>query len=88
MPQWPHEYIVRDQVDQDLFVQFVKHIRQHGYHGYFYKREITYYDHDGMTYWTMGAPIEETIIINRCCKEDTYEMRLKEGRLPQVKRLY
>jgi hypothetical protein len=29
----------------------------------------------------MGAPVEETIIINRCKKENTYEVRLAE-RLP------
>ena len=40
-------------------------------------------DEDGLTYWTMGTPIEETIIINRCKKEDTYEVRLAEGRLPE-----
>jgi len=35
-----------------------------------------------LTYWTMGAPVEETIIINRCRKEETYEVRLAEGMLP------
>ena len=82
MPEWPHEYIVRERVDEDLFVQLVQHIRAHGYEGNFYRRNITYYDEGGLTYWTMGAPIEETIIINRCRKEDTYEVRLAEGRLP------
>lgn len=82
MPQWPHEYIVRDRVDAGLFLKLVKHIREHGYEGNFYKRPITYFDEDGMTYWTMGAPIEETTIINRCKKEDTYEERLRRGTLP------
>ena len=35
-----------------------------------------------MVYWTMGAPIEETIIINRCKKEQTYEYRLLNGTIP------
>jgi len=35
-----------------------------------------------MVYWTMGAPIGETTIINRCRKEDTYESRRLTGRLP------
>jgi hypothetical protein len=26
MPEWPHEYIVRERVDQNSFVQFVLHI--------------------------------------------------------------
>jgi len=31
----------------------------------------------------MGAPVEETIIINRCKKENTYEVRLANGTLPE-----
>ena len=31
MPVWPHEYIVRERVDEELFVQLVEHIRAHGY---------------------------------------------------------
>jgi len=83
MPEWPHEYIVRDRVDEDMFIKLVEQIRNYGYERKFYSKPITYYDHDGMTYWTMGAPIEETIIINRCQKEDTYERRLTEGSLPE-----
>jgi hypothetical protein len=79
---WPHEYIVRDKVDEGLFVDLVKHIRSHGYEGKFYKKPITYFDEDGLVYWTMGSPVEETVIINRCRKEQTYEYRLKEGTLP------
>ena len=82
MPEWPHECIVRERVDEDLFVQLVQHIRANGYEGHFYRREMTYYDEDGLTYWTMGEPVEETIIINRCKKENTYEVRLADGRLP------
>ncbi len=79
---WPHEYIVRERVDENLFVKLVEHIRANGYQGYFYKKEITYYEEDGLVYWTMGAPVIETIIINRCAKENTYESRLKTGTLP------
>jgi len=80
---WPHEYIVRDRVDEDLFVQLVQHIRTHGYEGSFYAKRITYFDEDGWVYWTMGSPIEGTIIMNRCTKEQTYEYRLKHGTLPE-----
>ena len=82
MPKWPHEYIVRARVDEDLFLQLVSHIRENGYEGKFYRKNITYFDEGGMVYWTMGAPIEETTIINRCRQEDTYENRLKMGTLP------
>lgn len=83
---WPHEYIVRDRVDEDLFVQLVQHIRTYGYEGNFYRKHITYFDEDVMVYWTMGAPIDETIIVNRCKKEQTHEYRLRHGTLPESKR--
>ncbi|MDH3988134.1 MAG: hypothetical protein OEV34_03320 [Gammaproteobacteria bacterium] len=79
---WPHEYIVRSQEDEQLFVQLVEHIRANGYQGYFYKKEITYYDEDGLVYWTMGAPVEDTTIINRCRSDQTYEYRLAQNDLP------
>ena len=79
---WPHEYIVRGRVDDSLFVQLVTHIRTHGYEGKFYRMSITYFDEGGMTYWTMGAPIGKTTVINRCRKEATYEARLRAGTLP------
>ena len=44
--------------------------------------EITYFDEGGLVYWTMGAPVEETEIINRCKKESSYEYRLAHGTLP------
>jgi hypothetical protein len=31
----------------------------------------------------MGEPLEETDIINRCLKENTYESRLANGTLPE-----
>ena len=81
LPKCLHEYIVRMKVDEELFVQLVEFIRAFGYEGRFYRKRITYYDFEDMAYWTMGALIEETIIIKRCRKEDTYERRLADGRL-------
>jgi len=82
-PKWPHEYIVREKVDGKLFIEFAEFIRKNGYPGRFYKMEITYYDFNKYTYWTMGEPLEVTNIINRCLKENTYENRLKNGTLPE-----
>jgi hypothetical protein len=81
---WPHEYIVRDRVDEDLFIELVQHIRTYGYEGNFYRKSITYFDEDGLVYWTMGAPIDETIIINRCRREESYVYRLQHGTLPEL----
>lgn len=82
MPEWPHEYIVRERVDEYLFKTLVQFIRSNGYKGKFYNMHITYFDDGQLVYWTMGAPIEETTIINRCRKDDSYEQRLLKGTLP------
>ena len=82
MPEWPHEYIVRDRVDEQLLEQLVVHIRKHGIEGRFYEKRLIYYEEAGLVYWTMGAPIAETTIVNRCRSDDTYESRLANGTLP------
>ena len=82
MAEWPHEYLVRERVDASLFERTVEHIRRHGYQGRFFRKPITYYEDAGLVYWTMGAPLAETIIINRCRKEDTFESRSRNGTLP------
>ena len=85
MPEWPHEYIVREDVDEKLFLQLVHHIRANGYEGKFYLTSITCYDDGGMVYWTSEKPLEDTIIINRCKKENSYGYRLLNGTLPESK---
>ena len=82
MPEWPHEYIVCERVDGNLFEQLVRHIRTNGYEGAFYEKTYIYFEEAGLLYWTMGNPINETTIINRCKKENSYECRLKNGTLP------
>ena len=71
MPQCPHEYVVREWwPDQEqVFERLVMLIREHGYDAQFAGRTYRYLDIDGWQYWTMGAPLEETTIINRCKKE-------------------
>ena len=69
----PHEYHVKDKLDEegkDEFVWFVEFIRDYGFKCKFAGKEHTYYELDGYYYWTMGDPIEETIILNRCKVED------------------
>jgi hypothetical protein len=85
MPDWPHEYLVRHRVDTPLFEILVRHIRKHGVEKLFYGRKLIYFAEHGQLYWTMGAPINETVIINRCREEESYEYRLRSGTLPRVR---
>lgn len=74
MPQYPHEYTVREWYPEkdEMFKKFVMFIRKYGYDEYFYKRKMRYYNIDGYKYWTMGAPLEITTIINRAKSEYIY----------------
>jgi hypothetical protein len=77
---WPHEYIVQERVDNELFLELASHIDKFGYENYFYKMKQKYFDFDGNTYWHMEN------IINRCLERNTYHRREKDGRLPEVKK--
>ena len=74
---WPHEYIVQERVDIELYLELANHIDEFGYESYFYKMKQIYFEHNGFTYWHMEN------IINRCVVEDTYHEREKNGRLPE-----
>lgn len=63
MPEWPHEYIVENKVEANLFIGAGKLIRVFGYECQNYKQQLTYFEEDGLGYWTMVAPIEETTLI-------------------------
>ena len=74
---WPHEYIVEENVDKQLFLALTKHIGTFGHKEKFYNSQVTYLNFDKHTYWYMEN------IINRCLLKDTYEEREKNNRLPQ-----
>ena len=74
MPQWPHEYTVRrwrPELD-GTFLDMVRLIREAGVVKPWPRDSATpryrhtYLELDGWQYWTMGEPIEETLLINRC----------------------
>jgi hypothetical protein len=65
MSEIPHEYTVRGQTPDDEFNEFVLMIRRVGYKRRFGKTTYTYLNIGGHRYWTMGAPLGETTIINR-----------------------
>lgn len=66
MASIPHEYTVRKQWESEAdFEDFVVYIRENGYAEQFYSKTFIYLNIDGYKYWTMGASVYETTIINR-----------------------
>ena len=44
---WPHEYIIQEEVDNDLFLKLANHIDKFGYEDYFYKMKQMYFEYNG-----------------------------------------
>ena len=67
MPFAPHEYIVKEKcpLTTEEFEYFVNMQREHGVKERWGKYNNPYLYIDDYKYWTMGAPLEETTIINR-----------------------
>tara|TARA_R100000664_G_C2698958_1_gene100050 strand:+ start:391 stop:663 length:273 start_codon:yes stop_codon:yes gene_type:complete len=66
MPKFPHYYTMKDTWnDHYEFEEVVKHIRRYGIKQKFFKTTFIYLYIDDYKYWTMGAPVNETILINR-----------------------
>ena len=67
MPFAPHEYIVRDRcsLTTEEFEYLVKMQRERGVKERWGKYNNSYLYIDDYKYWTMGAPIKETTVINR-----------------------
>ena|ERR1035437_2369491 len=62
----PHSYTRRREWKDDAdFVRVVSLIRAHGYQKKFFTKIYTYLDLDGYSYWSMGFPVEETVLINK-----------------------
>jgi hypothetical protein len=65
----PQEYTIRQWVPgleagRD-FDRFVTYIRRFGYADFYYKIRHLYWAVDEYKYWTMGWPVDETVVINR-----------------------
>jgi len=66
MPDNPHWYTLRETWSDDAsFISLVALIRKHGTVEVFKKRKYTVLRINEFKYWTMGAPISETILINK-----------------------
>ena len=69
---------VMDTLTKEDFERFAIFIRENGFDATFWGKIHTYYDFEGRYYWTMGAPIEETYILNRC---DASEYVVENGEM-------
>ena len=67
MPWCPHEYIVRGKcpLTEDEFLYFIEMQRNYGKVERWGKYITPYLYIDSYKYWTMGAPVEETLVMNR-----------------------
>ena len=73
----PHWYTVSDwnPDKRESFEAFAVYIREHGYIQMYYSTPFTCLDLDDYYYWTMGAPIDQTVVINRAPIADKKEYR-------------
>jgi hypothetical protein len=68
----PHWYTLRKNwKSQEDFEWLVMFIRKHGYIEHFYKKTYQYFDVNEYKYWSMGWPVEQTILINRAKRNNT-----------------
>ena len=79
MPFAPHEYIVKDKcpLTAEEFEYFVNMQREHGVKERWGKYNNPYLYIDDYKYWTMGAPLEDTTVINRakaCVVNDVHQL--------------
>lgn len=85
MKATPHEYVNRKVIsptEQAEFDKFVRFIRENGEKCLYWNKEYTYLLIDGWYYWTMGAPIEETFILNRA---STKTNRIVNGKMVVIR---
>lgn len=66
MPKNPHYYTLKKNWgNPEEFERCVMFIRKHGYVVQYGGRNYTCFDINGQKYWSMGAPLDKTILINR-----------------------
>jgi hypothetical protein len=61
----PHEHYVGRKGDRLMFERIVLYLREHGYRYKWGRSEYVQIEVDGSAYWTMGADLESTVLINR-----------------------
>ena len=73
MPKNPHEYTLKKWHDPESFERVVHHIRENGYPNKYGSWWYTQLDVGGHFYWTQGADLCCTILINRKPLQRTHE---------------
>jgi hypothetical protein len=78
----PHEYVTLESVEnKKSFYDFVLYIREHGFEAVYGTRNGLYFVVGEYYYWTMGAPISETTIINRAKLSDWDFVKYDDGKV-------
>lgn len=94
LPWWPHSYTVRDWhreagTEAD-FERVVALVREHGTPGRFGQREFVYLHvtvgGERWRLWSMGAPVEETTVLNRARVDAEGRLIRKDGTLLRAPR--
>lgn len=67
----PHSYTVREW-KPEIFERAVRIIRAYGVPERFFSKTYIYLYWGNQKYWTMGSPLNETIIINRANSDTHY----------------
>ena len=79
----PHEYVIKDRLpeaEQHIFEQIVTYIRENGFIAiYGRKGPKQYYSVGEYYYWTMGAPVDETTVLNRARLADYSFIETENG---------
>ncbi len=73
MAATPHAYTLKRKMNPRLFENVVVFMRENSVEEKFYNTTFKYFYSGDYKYWTMGAPLKDTILINRCKKENKYE---------------
>jgi hypothetical protein len=77
LPLFKHFYTKRESWEDSDFVEVVKYIRKYGVKEKFFNKEYIYYYLGDYKYWTMGNPLDETILINKAYDKTDRQKRHK-----------
>jgi hypothetical protein len=80
----PHSYTLRRWNDDKAFELVVLHVREHGYEAMFAGSVYTQYDCGDHFYWTMGASLPTTVVLNRKPLPDSRPGDEKDGRTAEL----